>query len=136
MQSGIALAASPVSAAMAAMLTLTDVAPYDLGLGQILAITLPACVIGIIVTSLVVNRMWKDLDDDPEVQARIESGELAPPEAAAADGQSAAAQLTYTKRGRTQPSPSSSVSSPSSCSDSSPTCGPRGRSTAKRYRST
>ena len=32
-QSGIALAASPVSAAMAAMLTLTDVAPYDLGLG-------------------------------------------------------------------------------------------------------
>ena len=30
-QSGIALAASPVSAAMAAMLTLTDVAPYNLG---------------------------------------------------------------------------------------------------------
>ena len=49
-QSGIALAASPVSAAMAAMLTLTDVAPYNLGLTQILAITLPACVIGIVVT--------------------------------------------------------------------------------------
>ena len=32
--------------------------------------------------------------------AEIESGELALPEAAAADGQSAAAQLTYTKRGR------------------------------------
>ena len=69
-QSGMALAASPVSAAMAAMLTLTDVAPYNLGLTQILAITLPACVIGIVVTSLVVNRMWKDLDDDPEVQAQ------------------------------------------------------------------
>ena len=54
-QSGIALAASPVSAAMAAMLTLTDVAPYNLGLGQILAITFPACVVGIIVTSLVVE---------------------------------------------------------------------------------
>ena len=76
-QSGIALAASPVSAAMAAMLTLTDVAPYNLGLTQILAITLPACVIGIIVTSLVVNRMWAELDDDPEVQAKIASGELA-----------------------------------------------------------
>ena len=99
-QSGIALAASPVSAAMAAMLTLTDVAPYDLGLGQILAITLPACVIGIIVTSLVVGRMWKDLDDDPDVQAKIASGELAPPEAAAADGESAAAKLTFTTRGR------------------------------------
>ena len=80
-QSGIALAASPVSAAMAAMLTLTDVAPYNLGLTQILAITLPACVIGIIVTSIVVNRMWAELDDDPDVQAKIASGELLAPEA-------------------------------------------------------
>ena len=51
-QAGVALAASPVSAAMAAMLTLTDVAPYELGLAQILAITFPACIIGIIVTSV------------------------------------------------------------------------------------
>ncbi|MDM7830775.1 anaerobic C4-dicarboxylate transporter family protein [Cellulomonas edaphi] len=84
-QSGMALAASPVSAAMAAMLTLTEVAPYNLGLTQILSITLPACVIGIIVTSLIVNRMWKDLDDDPEVQARIAAGELAAPGAAEAE---------------------------------------------------
>lgn len=76
-QSGIALAASPVSAAMAAMLTLTDVAPYNLGLTQILAITLPSCIIGIVVTSLVVNRMGKELDDDPEVQAKIAAGVLA-----------------------------------------------------------
>ncbi|HEU5000750.1 MAG TPA: anaerobic C4-dicarboxylate transporter family protein [Lapillicoccus sp.] len=78
-QSGMALAASPVSAAMAAMLTLTEVAPYNLGLTQILAITLPACIIGIVVTALVVNRMWKELDDDPDVQARIASGAIAAP---------------------------------------------------------
>lgn len=83
-QSGMALAASPVSAAMAAMLTLTDVAPYDLGLIEILSITLPACVVGIVITSLVVNRMWADLDDDPVVQARIAAGELAAPGAAVA----------------------------------------------------
>ncbi|TQK19095.1 anaerobic C4-dicarboxylate transporter DcuA/anaerobic C4-dicarboxylate transporter DcuB [Microbacterium sp. SLBN-154] len=76
-QSGIALAASPVSAAMAAMVTLTEVAPYNLGLTQILAITLPACLVGIVVTSLVVNRLGKDLDDDPQVQAKIAAGELA-----------------------------------------------------------
>jgi len=76
-QSGIALAASPVSAAMAAMVTLTEVAPYNLGLTQILAITLPACLVGIIVTALVVNRMGKNLEDDPAVQAKIASGELA-----------------------------------------------------------
>ena len=69
-QSGIALAASPVSAAMAAMLTLTDVAPYNLGLTQILAITVPACVIGIVVTSIVVNRMWRELNDDPRCRPR------------------------------------------------------------------
>lgn len=98
-QSGIALAASPVSAAMAAMLTLTDVAPYDLGLASILAITFPACVVGIVVTSLVVNRMGKDVDDDPEIQARIADGRLAPREHSG-DGTSAAAQLTYTAQGR------------------------------------
>ena len=99
-QSGVALAASPVSAAMAAMLTLTDVAPYNLSLGQILAITFPSCVIGIIVTSLVVNRMGMELADDPEVQAKIASGELAAPQALGADSESAAAKLTYTKEGR------------------------------------
>ena len=70
-QSGVALAASPVSAAMAAMLTLTDVAPYNFGLTEILAITLPACIVGIVVTSFVVNRMGQELADDPEVQEKI-----------------------------------------------------------------
>src|SRR5690242_5671462 len=50
-QSGMALAASPVSAAMAAMLTLTDVGPYNFGLTEILAITIPSCIVGIVVTS-------------------------------------------------------------------------------------
>lgn len=82
-QSGMALAASPVSAAMAAMLTLTDTAPYDFGLVQILSITIPATVVGIVVTALVVNRMGKELEDDPEVQARVAAGTLAPPGAVA-----------------------------------------------------
>ncbi|WP_084077617.1 anaerobic C4-dicarboxylate transporter family protein [Demequina sp. NBRC 110057] len=115
-QSGIALAASPVSAAMAAMLTLTDVAPYNLGLGQILLITFPACVIGIVVTSIVVNRMGRELVDDPDVQARLADGRLASPTADASaasrtdasltDGAAtaapapASAALTYTTRGR------------------------------------
>jgi anaerobic C4-dicarboxylate transporter DcuA/anaerobic C4-dicarboxylate transporter DcuB len=93
-QSGMSLAASPVSAAMAAMLVLTE--PYDFDLVQILSITIPACLIGIFFTSLIVSRMGKDLDEDPEVQAKIASGELAPP----GKGSDAAAQLTATKEGR------------------------------------
>jgi len=95
-QSGMALAASPVSAAMAAMLALTTVAPYNFDLVQILSITIPACLVGIIVTALIVNRLGKDLDEDPEVQAKIASGELAPPSGSG----DAAAALTFTKQGR------------------------------------
>ena len=84
-QSGVALAASPVSAAMAAMLTLTDTDEYGFGLTQILAVTLPACIVGIVVTSLVVSRMGKELADDPEVQERIRAG-LLPPIAPATRG--------------------------------------------------
>jgi anaerobic C4-dicarboxylate transporter DcuB len=94
-QSGMSLAASPVSAAMAAMVTLTAVEPYNFDLAQILSITFPAGVIGIIVTALVVGRMGKDIDEDPEIQARIDSGELARP---GAPGESV--ELTSTKEGR------------------------------------
>jgi anaerobic C4-dicarboxylate transporter DcuA/anaerobic C4-dicarboxylate transporter DcuB len=53
--SGIALACSPVSAAMAAMITLTDVPEYgSFGLIQILSITIPATMIGLVVSALVV----------------------------------------------------------------------------------
>jgi len=94
-QSGMSLAASPVSAAMAAMVTLTAVEPYIFDLAQILSITFPAGVIGIIVTALVVGRMGKDIDEDPEIQAKIDSGELGRP---GAPGQSV--ELTSTKEGR------------------------------------
>ncbi len=94
-QSGMSLAASPVSAAMAAMVTLTAVEPYNFDLAQILSITFPAGVIGIIVTALVVGRMGKDIDDDPEIQAKIASGELARPETAGEK-----IELTSTKEGR------------------------------------
>ncbi len=94
-QSGMSLAASPVSAAMAAMLTLTAVEPYNFDLAQILSITIPACIVGIVVTALVVGRMGKDIDEDPEIQERIASGALAPP-----GGSGQKIELTATKEGR------------------------------------
>ncbi|WP_449407755.1 anaerobic C4-dicarboxylate transporter [Microbacterium maritypicum] len=94
---GVALACSPVSAAMAAMVTLTDTAPWDFELIDILKVTIPAAVVGIVVSSFVVNRLGKDLADDPEVQARIARGELAPPRADAAEIK---ADVTVTPAGR------------------------------------
>ncbi len=94
---GVALACSPVSAAMAAMVTLTDVAPWDFELVDILKVTIPAALVGIVLSSLVVNRLGKELADDPAVQAKISRGELAPPSKDAAEVK---AEVTVTKAGR------------------------------------
>ncbi len=93
--SGIALACSPVSAAMSAMITLTDVPPYNFSMVEVLTVTIPAAVIGILVSGLVMMRWGKDLEDDPEYQARVADGRLS--ESASSD---VAAALTYTKAGR------------------------------------
>ncbi len=91
---GVALACSPVSAAMAAMITLTDVAPYDFDLVKILSIALPASIVGIVISSFVVSRLGKELEDDPEYQARVADGRLG---AASSDPTS---ELVVTKQGR------------------------------------
>jgi anaerobic C4-dicarboxylate transporter DcuA/anaerobic C4-dicarboxylate transporter DcuB len=92
--SGIALACSPVSAAMAAMITLTDVGPYDFDMVKILSVTVPAAIIGIIVSGLVMMRRGKDLVNDPGYQERLADGRLS--EIAEGD----TPELTYTTAGR------------------------------------
>jgi len=93
---GVALACSPVSAAMAAMITLTDMAPYDFDLIKVLSITIPSAIVGIVVTSFLVSRLGVELEDDPEYQARIADGRLQPPNL---DDQ-ASSGLTATTQGR------------------------------------
>ena len=93
---GVALACSPVSAAMAAMITLTDVEPYNFDLVKILSIAIPAGVVGIVITSFVVSRLGADLEDDPEYQARIADGRLQPPGTNTAGG----SDVVVTKAGR------------------------------------
>lgn len=72
---------SPVSAAMAAMLTLTDVAEYgNFGLGRILLITIPASVVAIVATSLIQGFIGKPLTEDPVYQERLKAGLIKPPQ--------------------------------------------------------
>jgi anaerobic C4-dicarboxylate transporter DcuB len=75
--SGFGITASPVSAAMAAMITLTAAGGYELS--QVLTITVPASLIGIFVFSFVASRLGKDLKDDPEFQRRMAAGEIEAP---------------------------------------------------------
>ena len=94
---GVALACSPVSAAMAAMVTLTDTAPWNFELVDILKVTIPAAVVGIVLSSIVVNRLGKDIADDPEIQAKIAAGDIPAPHA---NAQAVRAEVTVTTAGR------------------------------------
>ena len=75
--SALGITASPVSAAMAAYLTLL---PEDFTLPDILKITIPAAVVSCIVTALVQQRIGRELWEDPEYLRRVEAGELEVPE--------------------------------------------------------
>lgn len=75
--SQMGIVASPVSAAMAAMLTLVE--PKGFSLVPILVIVLPASLIAILVASLVQMRIGRPLEADPEYQRRLAAGEIEPP---------------------------------------------------------
>jgi anaerobic C4-dicarboxylate transporter DcuA/anaerobic C4-dicarboxylate transporter DcuB len=72
--SGLGITASPVSAAMAAMVGLME--PMGFSLTEILLITIPTSVVAIVAGSFVQNRLGKELKDDPEYQRRLAEGEI------------------------------------------------------------
>jgi anaerobic C4-dicarboxylate transporter DcuA len=78
-----AIAASSVSAAMAAMIALFE--PMGFGLPQILLVSVPATLIGVIVAALVQTRVGKNLQDDPDYQGRLRAGEIDPPRSQPSD---------------------------------------------------
>ncbi|KAA2258035.1 anaerobic C4-dicarboxylate transporter [Solihabitans fulvus] len=78
--SGLGITASPVSAAMAAYVTLL---PKDFTLAKILTITVPAALVACVVTSVVQSRIGRELTDDPEFQRRVREGLVEPVPAAA-----------------------------------------------------
>ncbi len=69
-----AITASPISAATVALLGL--LAGFDITLFDILKITIPATLIGVLVGAFASMRVGKELIDDPEYQRRLQSGEL------------------------------------------------------------
>lgn len=69
-----AITASPISAATVALLgLLTD---FEISLLQILMITIPATLLGVLLGALYSLRVGKNLTDDPEYRRRLEEGLL------------------------------------------------------------
>jgi anaerobic C4-dicarboxylate transporter DcuB len=71
------ITASPVAAAMATMLPLVEIYGYDIV--DVMLITIPASIIGILAMAIVMNNHGKDLDDDVEYQRRLAANEIKPP---------------------------------------------------------
>ena len=69
-----AITASPISAATVALLGL--LAGYDISLLDILKISIPATLVGVLVGALCSLKVGKELMDDPEYQRRLKNGEI------------------------------------------------------------
>ncbi len=69
-----AITASPISAATVALLGL--LAGYDISLFDILKVTIPATLIGVLSGAIYSMRVGKELVDDPEYQKRLADGEF------------------------------------------------------------
>jgi len=79
-----AITASPVAAATAAMIGLFSEKGFaDWGLPQILMVCVPATLTGVVAAAVISMFVGKDLKDDPEYQARLKSGQIPAPKAAA-----------------------------------------------------
>ena len=70
-----AITASPISAATVALLSLLAGHGFDITLGNILMISIPCTLIGVIVSALCSLRVGKELKDDPEYLRRVKDGE-------------------------------------------------------------
>jgi anaerobic C4-dicarboxylate transporter DcuB len=74
--SQFAITASPVSAAMAALVGLLEPVGFDIG--DILIVIVPASVIAVLVASVIEMKWGPELEDDPEYQRRLAAGEIQP----------------------------------------------------------
>jgi anaerobic C4-dicarboxylate transporter DcuA/anaerobic C4-dicarboxylate transporter DcuB len=77
----LGITSSPVAAAMATLLPLVEV--YDYDLVDVMLITIPASIVGILAMSIVMARHGTDLEQDAEYQRRLAAGEIQPPAPAA-----------------------------------------------------
>lgn len=72
-----AITASPISAAMAALVAL--LMPYNVGMASIMMVVVPATILGVAAGACYANRVGKELNEDPEYRRRLAEGLISPP---------------------------------------------------------
>lgn len=71
--SQFAIVASPIAAAVVAVVAYLE--PQGIHIGDVLIVTIPSTILGIAVACIFVNKMGKELKDDPEYQRRLQNPE-------------------------------------------------------------
>lgn len=73
--SQFAIVASPIAAAVVAVVAFLE--PQGVHLGDVLIVTIPSTLAGILLACVFVNKMGKELKDDPEYQRRLQDPKYA-----------------------------------------------------------
>lgn len=73
--SQVGITCSPIAAAVVAFTTISAANGFDITIPQVLMVSLPSCVCGILAASACSYRRGLDLDKDPEFQARLQDPE-------------------------------------------------------------
>ena len=69
--SQVGITCSPIAAAVVAFVTISNANGFMVAIPQVLMVTIPACLCGLMCASLASYRRGKDLDKDPEFQKRL-----------------------------------------------------------------
>ena len=73
--SQVGITCSPIAAAVVAFVTISNANGYMVSIPQVLMVTIPSCLIGLMLASAASYRRGKDLDKDPVFQARLKDPE-------------------------------------------------------------
>ena len=74
--SQVGITCSPIAAAVVAFVTISNANGYMVSIPQVLMVTIPACLLGLMCAALASYKRGKDLDNDPEFQARKADPEM------------------------------------------------------------
>lgn len=69
--SQVGITCSPIAAAVVAFVTISNENGFDITIPQVLAVSIPACLVGLMAAATASFRRGLDLDKDPKFQARL-----------------------------------------------------------------
>ena len=74
--SQVGITCSPIAAAVVAFTTISAANGFDVSIPQVLMVTIPACLVGLLAAAACSYKRGKDLDKDPEFQARLKDPDM------------------------------------------------------------